>query len=133
MEGLQGVIAKVGMENRKKNRDEKTKIVGILPSQIKKNQAIHLHYYNLCDEHPTYSPLLIHAPMYDRSDIRNMDEKVKLQADLPPISPFDKNTFQAKNRRECEAWCKIIMERVMGKDIVEEGLKRHEEAIRNDS
>ena len=129
IEGLPAVIAKVNMENRKKNHDEKTVIAGILPTQFKKNQAVHNDYFEELKNHTTYSPLLINSPMYDRSDIRHMDEKIKEQVNVPPISPFDKSTFQAKNRRECEAWCLEILERVMGKEVIDQKLNRTQEEM----
>lgn len=133
LEGLQGVLAKVNMENRKKPPADKTVIAGILPTQYKKNQIIHERYFEEFDKSKIYSPLLIRSPMYDRSDIRNMDERIKEQIDLPPISPFDKSTFQARNRRECEEWCQEILERVLGKDFIEQKRKDHEREMQDAS
>lgn len=118
MEGLYSVFTKVNMENRKKPTQDKTEIAGILLTKYQKNQTVHRKYLKELQAHSSYRNHLVDAPMYDRSDIRGMDEKIKEGVNVPTISPFDKTTFKATNRRECEAWCKEVMERVLGKEEV---------------
>lgn len=123
MEGLTGVLTKVNMENRKKPREERTEILGILPTQFQKNQPLHKNYLAYLQDDPTFGDLVINEPMYSRSDIRTMDEKIKQGRNLDPVSPFDKTTFRAENRRECEAWCRTIMNRLYGEQEVDAMIK----------
>lgn len=126
MEGLYSVFTKVNMENRKKPAQDKTEIAGILLTKYQKNQPVHRKYLAELKGHSSYRTHLIDAPMYDRSDIRGMDEKIKEGTTVPTISPFDKTTFKATNRRECEAWCKEVMERVFGKEEVADRLSQQQ-------
>jgi len=133
MEGLTGVLTKVNMENRKKPKSEKTEILGILPTQFQSQQPLHKKYFRTLENDPTFSDLLIRQPMCVRSDIKMMDEKVKSGTDINPISPFDKRSFKAKNRRECELWCKEIMDRMFGKEAVDAMIKTQSEVLTNAS
>jgi chromosome partitioning protein len=123
MEGLTGILTKVNMENRKKPKSEKTVISGILPTQYQKQQPLHNYYYDFLKNHPTFGPMVLHEPMYARSDIKTMDEKIKNGSEINAITPFDKSAFKAKNRRECEDWCKAVFSRIYGAEEVEKMIR----------
>lgn len=111
VEGLVGVIAKINGENREKPVEDATRITGILPSLFMKNQTVHKKYFDMVDNDPRLTNYLIRNVVYDRSDLRKLDELDQKET-LSPLSPFDPKSCSKNVKNECMAWCLDLAERM---------------------
>ena len=100
IEGLNGMMSFWERVNQARSKEDRVKLLGILPNLFKAQSGLHHFYYEQIEKDETLSPYLIRTVMHDWQDYAESSMR-----DTKPLLSFAPSN---KTRQEAEEICRYI-------------------------